>query len=179
MALSGFRQKSESAIENVYLSEKRSTMTDHQSFAFDVLDRNRVNVHGILETFSPEQLNHIPDGFSNNLIWNAAHLLVTQQLLVHSLSGSEILVSQDWIQRFRKGSRPESSVSKAEIDQIMEALLDVPKKSRKMVANGEMSDSFKEYETSFGTPSTVWRKLSNSIIYTKACISDPSSPFGK
>jgi len=126
-------------------------MTNHLSFAFDILERNRANIYGILKRFTPEQLNHIPDGFSNNLIWNAAHLLVTQQLLVHSLSGSEVLVSQDWIKRFRKGTRPEGEVSREEVYQLMEALLEVPDKSRKMVQQGSMSDSYQAYETSFGT----------------------------
>ena len=126
-------------------------MTQQLSFAFDILEQNRSNIYGILQRLSPEQLNRIPEGFNNNLIWNAGHLVVTQQLLVHSLSGSEVLVSADWIQRFRKGSRPDRQVSKSEIDQLLEALLEVPKTSRKMMNDGKMKDTYSAYETSFGT----------------------------
>jgi hypothetical protein len=33
-----------------------------------------------------EQLNKIPEGYNNNLIWNIAHVVVVQQMLVYKLS---------------------------------------------------------------------------------------------
>jgi hypothetical protein len=30
-----------------------------------------------------EQLNTIPEGYNNNLIWNIAHIIVVQQMLVY------------------------------------------------------------------------------------------------
>jgi hypothetical protein len=150
LGLSGFRQKGSEFLKTRTFQRKEPAMTTHQLFAYDILERNRVNIYGILKRFTPDQLNRVPEGFSNNLIWNAGHVLVTQQLLVHSLSGSEVLVSEDWIRRFRKGSRPEKDISREEIYQLMEALLEVPKKSRKMAEEGRMSDAFKDYETSFG-----------------------------
>ncbi len=35
-----------------------------------------------LEKYSLEQLNYIPEGFSNNLIWNAGHIVASQQKLI-------------------------------------------------------------------------------------------------
>lgn len=34
------------------------------------------------ENYTLEQLNKVPQGFSNNLIWNIGHIIVSQQLLV-------------------------------------------------------------------------------------------------
>jgi len=40
------------------------------------------------ENYSLEQLNRIPDGFSNNLIWNIGHIIATQHKLIYI--GSEV-----------------------------------------------------------------------------------------
>jgi len=39
----------------------------------------------MITPFSLEQLNKIPEGFNNNLIWNIAHCVVTQQLLCYKV----------------------------------------------------------------------------------------------
>lgn len=36
-----------------------------------------------LDTYSLDQLNTIPDGFNNNLIWNIGHVIVSQQGLIY------------------------------------------------------------------------------------------------
>jgi len=38
------------------------------------------------DNYTLEQLNKIPEGFSNNLIWNIGHIIVTQQVLIYKLS---------------------------------------------------------------------------------------------
>ena len=41
---------------------------------------NRKIFHHYLKHFSLEQLNAIPEGFNNNILWNIAHTMVTHQL---------------------------------------------------------------------------------------------------
>lgn len=48
-------------------------------WAFDISIKNRKLLESILENYSLKQLNMIPKGFSNNLIWNIGHIIVTQQ----------------------------------------------------------------------------------------------------
>lgn len=117
---------------------------------FDLLDQNRRNVVGLMEPYSPEQWEVVPPGFANNLLWNAGHLLVTQQLLTYGLSGQKMLVPEEWIEKYRKGSRPEGKMDLAEAEAIVEALQEVPRQSRRDYADGLFSD-YKMYETSFGT----------------------------
>ena len=40
-----------------------------------------------LTSYSLEQLNKIPEGMNNNLIWNIGHIIAAQQGLVYRLSG--------------------------------------------------------------------------------------------
>jgi hypothetical protein len=43
-------------------------------------------VSKFLSGYNLDQLNTIPEGFNNNLIWNIGHIIVSQQLLVYKLS---------------------------------------------------------------------------------------------
>ena len=57
---------------------------------FKIWETNRKLYLNFLNTYNLEQLNKIPDGFSNNIIWNIGHIVVSQQALVYRLSGLQI-----------------------------------------------------------------------------------------
>ena len=52
---------------------------------FEVLKKSREIVTRLVSGLSIEQLHSIPQGFKNNIAWNVAHLVVTQQLLHYKL----------------------------------------------------------------------------------------------
>lgn len=74
------------------------------------------------ERFTEEQLNTIPKGFNNNLIWNMGHVLVAQQSLIYRLSGLSTSLSADFIGRYQPGSKPEELIESAEIARIKQLL---------------------------------------------------------
>ena len=76
------------------------------------------NVAPYLEKYTLEQLNTIPEGFSNTIFWNIAHIVVTQQLLVYKLSGLPMQVSDDLVEKYRKGTKPEQDATQEEVDLI-------------------------------------------------------------
>lgn len=88
------------------------------TWALDVTLKSRKYVYGLLEHLALEQLNKVPEGFNNNIIWNVAHTIVTQQLLVYRLSGLPCMVPEDMITRYRKGTKAENDVTQAEVDAI-------------------------------------------------------------
>ncbi|WP_353938893.1 DinB family protein [uncultured Chryseobacterium sp.] len=45
------------------------------------------------ENYSLDQLNKIPNGFNNNLIWHIGHIIVTQQKLIYRGSGLQGYIS--------------------------------------------------------------------------------------
>jgi hypothetical protein len=102
-----------------------------------------------LENYTLEQLNAIPDGFSNNLIWNIAHIVVTQQLLVYKLSGLPTMVSDEMIQKYRKGTKPEHIVTQAEVDEIKSLLFTTIDQTEVDFEN-KIFKNFDEYPTSTG-----------------------------
>ncbi|MDN3491758.1 DinB family protein [Winogradskyella bathintestinalis] len=87
-------------------------------WAFDIAIKNRKLLKSFIENHTLEELNKVPDGFNNNIIWNIAHTIVTQQLLVYKLSGLPMVVSDDMVSAFRKGTKTERDLSQAEVDTI-------------------------------------------------------------
>ena len=75
-----------------------------------------------LEKYSLEQLNKIPQGFNNNLIWNIGHIVVSQQLLVYAGSNQPMMVSEEMLAKYRRGSKPEGDVTQEEVNEIKNLL---------------------------------------------------------
>ena len=69
---------------------------------FEVQKTIREILLKILDHHSLEQLNKIPSGFNNNLIWNIAHCIASQQVLVYKLSGLPLQVSDEFLSKYSK-----------------------------------------------------------------------------
>lgn len=76
-----------------------------------------------LENYSLEQLNKIPDGMSNNLIWNIGHIIVSQQGLVYRLSGLPMLVTNEMMDTYKNGSIPTGNTTLEEVNLIKSLLI--------------------------------------------------------
>jgi DinB superfamily len=98
--------------------------------AFRINETSRKVLLGFLEKYSLEELNKIPEGFSNNLIWNIGHIIVVQQLLVYKLSGLPTMVSDEMIEKYQKGTKPEHNVTKKEVDEIKVLLFSTLEKTK-------------------------------------------------
>lgn len=116
---------------------------------FTITETSRNLVSKILENHSLEQLNKIPEGFNNNMIWNIAHIVVTQQLLVYKLSGLPMLFSEEMIEKYKKGTKPERDATQADIDEVKSLLFSTIKKTKEDYDNG-IFKNYQEYPTSTG-----------------------------
>lgn len=116
---------------------------------FDDLLQTRKFLLKITESLTNEQLNTIPEGFKNNIAWNIAHLVVTQQLLCYKLSGIKCLVSEEMITNYQKGSVPNHQVSKEEFDTIKTLFLELPVQLEKDYCMGVFKN-YNTYTTSIG-----------------------------
>ena len=122
---------------------------------FDITRASRKNVLNLLKGFTAEQMNTIPTGYRNNLVWHLGHLLVTQQLLTYNLAGHKLKIQNELVDQFGKGSEPLKQFSKEEIDEIKEEFLEVID-TTELDYNAGIFTEFSSYETSFGiTLSTV------------------------
>lgn len=121
----------------------------NMSSVFKVQKTIREILLKILDNHSLEQLNKIPAGYSNNLIWNVAHCISAQQVLVYKLSGLPMLVSDEFIDKYKKGTKPEGDVSQAEVDEIRGLLFSTLDKTEKDVNDGIFLN-YTTYLTSMG-----------------------------
>ncbi len=114
------------------------------NWAFDITLKSRAVLKTIMETYSLEELNKIPDGFNNNIIWNIAHTIAVQQSLVYKLSGLSPIISEEMISKFRKGTRPERDLTEAEVDEIKGLLFSTIEKTKEDYEN-KVFQNYNEY----------------------------------
>ncbi|SDR66337.1 DinB superfamily protein [Polaribacter sp. KT25b] len=116
---------------------------------FDILRTSRNLVLKELEGLTLEQIHEIPTGFKNNIAWNVAHLVVTQQLLNYKLAGLDCLCSDELIEDYKKGTLPSKTFTEEEFEEIKDLLLGLPDTLEEDYKAG-IFESFKEYPTSTG-----------------------------
>ena len=116
---------------------------------FDVSTTSRNMVSKFLSGYSLDQLNVIPEGLNNNLIWNIGHIIVSQQLLVYKLSGLPMLVSDELVDKYKKGTRPEHPATQAEVEEL-KALLFSTIQQTKLDYDAKLFQNYHEYTTSTG-----------------------------
>lgn len=114
-----------------------------------------------LENYTLDQLNAIPEGFSNNLFWNIAHVVVTQQLLIYKLSGLSMLVSDELVDKYKKGTKPEQAATQEEVNQIKTLLFDLIDQTQADYASGVFTQ-FTEYPTSSGF---ILKNVNDAMAY--------------
>ncbi|AXT51788.1 DinB family protein [Aquimarina sp. BL5] len=115
----------------------------------EITKTNRRLLTKIMDKYSLEDLNKVPEGFSNNLIWNIAHVVVTQQLLVYKLSGLPLIIDDEMIDLYKKGTKTERVVSQEEVDTIKELLFSTLDKTEEDINSGIFKE-YQEYPTSTG-----------------------------
>lgn len=126
-----------------------------------LLNQSRKFILEKINHLSIEQLNKIPKGFSNNIVWNVAHLVVTQQILCYKFSNSEMLVSNELVNAYKKGTKPEKFVTETEWESIKNQFVQLPKKFKKDLEN-HLFHSYTEYETSLGV---TLKNINDATIY--------------
>ena len=117
------------------------------NFVFEVLEKTRGSFKRILEKKSLEDLNKIPNGFNNNIIWTIGHIVVTEQLLAYKLSGLPMMVSDDLVNKYRKDTKPEGGVTQEEVNEIKSLLFSTIERTAIDYKNNTF-ENFKEYTVS-------------------------------
>jgi hypothetical protein len=120
-----------------------------------VTQQNRVLLSKFLDKFSLEQLNTVPKGFKNSIFWNIAHTVVTQQLLTYGLSGQPLLIQDQLVAHYKKGTVTVHNANKKELEELKSLLLSTQKQTKIDYDNG----CFKNF-----TPYTTSLKVTLSTI---------------
>ncbi len=116
-------------------------------FHFTTSRNHRYLFQKIIEKTPLDLLAVIPDGFRNNIYWNIAHVVATQQLLIYGLSNTDFRVNRDWIDKFRKGTMPAEPPTESDIAQLSELLMQTVDWAQEDYKKG-VFNAFNEYTTS-------------------------------
>ena len=76
-----------------------------------------------LPGLTDEQLNTIPAGYNNNIIWNLVHLICAQQGICYLRAAQPAVVPEKYIVPFFTNTRPERTIEKEEIEEIKQLFI--------------------------------------------------------
>jgi hypothetical protein len=91
--------------------------------AIDILRKPRLQVLNDTAGFSLEQLNHIPAGFKNNIIWNLGHIVAAQQGVCYARAGLEKIISDEFFLTFKPETKPERLYEMADFENIKSLMM--------------------------------------------------------
>ena len=116
---------------------------------FEILRKARALTLKELEGLTLEEIHKTPEGFKNNIAWNVAHLVVTQQLLHYRLSGLDCLCPEDLIEAHKKGTFPTKTFTAEEFEEVKDLLIGLPGTLEEDF-NAGIFENYTEYPTSTG-----------------------------
>jgi hypothetical protein len=131
----------------------------HQTFA--ITKNSRKSLSHFLDTTSLEKLNKIPEGFNNNIIWNIAHIIVVQQMLSYKLSGFPMLVSDEMVAKYTRGTKPLNDFIQSEIDEIQTLLFETINKTEVDFNDG----IFKNYQEFSSLSGFRMRNIEDALAF--------------
>ena len=71
-----------------------------------------------IKEINTEQLNKIPAGFNNNIIWNLGHMVAAQQGVCYLRAGLKTWVEEGFFNAYKPGSKPIEYISELQIENI-------------------------------------------------------------
>jgi hypothetical protein len=131
--------------ENDYFYQKNKKMNQ----TFDIAKASRKVLSQFLKNYTLEQLNKMAPGFNNNLIWNIAHIVVTQQRLVYKFSGVPMIISDELFEKYKGGTKPVQDVTQGEVDEIRSLLFETINQTEADF-NNKFFKNYQEYTASIG-----------------------------
>lgn len=127
----------------------------------DIIRETRKNFSRIVNQYTIEQLNYIPEGFKNNILWNYGHVVATHQLLCYNLSGLPMHAPHAFIEEFKKGTMPSRTYTQKNLDEIKQLAKDTLVQFEKDV----QSNVFKTYQSYTNTLGVTLNSIEDAIAF--------------
>jgi hypothetical protein len=116
---------------------------------FKTWEKSRELYLNYFDKYTLDQLNKIPNGFNNNLIWNIGHIIVAQQALIYKGSNLNGHISDELFGLYKSGTIPTGQTTEVEAKELKTLLISLIEKTESDVANGKFI-SYNERKTGTG-----------------------------
>src|SRR5476651_1114831 len=90
--------------------------------ATDIIKQPRIKILEVLKEFSLEQLNEVPTGFNNNILWNLGHMVAAQQGICYSRMALPRIIDDEFFMAYKHDTKPEKFIDAAEFEKIKELM---------------------------------------------------------
>ena len=108
---------------------------------FDFIINSRKAFIQLIDGLTIEELNKIPDGYNNNIIWNFGHIVVSTQTLCYVRTGVlQDVASVKFNEHYKKDTKPSYTVTGEEVAELKTIALASIEKIKEDYANGKFSD---------------------------------------
>lgn len=132
------------------------------NFVIQATKQTRSNCLNLVKDLSIEQLHFIPEGYNNNIIWHIGHMFVSEQILCYSRSNTPLVIPENYLALFRKGTSPKEWSVKADMNEIIH-YMNVTSEALQSDYVNKQFGTFNEYATSSGI---VLKNIEDAIIYS-------------
>ena len=113
--------------------------------SIDIIRGARLFMINLIDGISVEKLNEIPVGFNNNLVWNLGHVVASQQILCYRNAGVKPVITDEFIDKYKSGTRPEGIIDEKEFKIIKENLIQAIDKFEED-STTNMFDNYKAFD---------------------------------
>lgn len=109
----------------------------------------RVYLTELVKDLSIEQLNKVPTGFNNNIIWNMGHIVASLQGICYARAGIEKRVPAEFYERYKGGSKPGDFAGSDEAAEIRALLISTVDRLEEDY-NANLFADYNAWETRYG-----------------------------
>ena len=130
-------------------------MTDATLWTLDAIRKTRASLLAAADGLPAEAWAEVPDGFSNNVLWNVGHVAVTAELLTYGLAGLDLPAPPSVVAAFRKGTSPAEWAAPPALDATRALFLGGPDRLEADLRAGRFDGApFRSYTTTPGVTLT-------------------------
>ncbi|RYE13589.1 MAG: DinB family protein [Sphingobacteriales bacterium] len=86
--------------------------------AIETLQKTRTALFKLTEGLSIEQLNKVPAGFNNNIVWNIAHIVAAQQGVCYLRAGLKTVVDEQFYLAYKPDTKPGEFIDAEQLEEF-------------------------------------------------------------
>ena len=131
---------------------------------FEIIKSTRKYLLSFITDLTIDELNEIPEGFNNNIIWNLGHLVAAQQNVCYARGGLKIRIDEGLFLAYKPDTKPAGYVDQEKIAEIKELFLSTIEQLEADYYNNEFSE-YRAWTNRYGVTHNCIEDTINYLIF--------------